>query len=483
MAIKTKGNKSKIKQYNFSWRKIKDKVLLTNEFGHYIILKNEEFKSFIDGKLSNKSKTWEELQVRGFLNNYMDFGDLCQRWQKKNSFIYAGPGLHIFVVTLRCNHKCVYCQSGAVGKEKNNMDMSWDVAKKSVDMAFSSTNKNITIEFQGGEPLLNWDVVKKTIEYSRNKEKSGDKKLFLAIVTNFSKMDKEKADYLLKNEVSICTSLDGPEKLHNKNRIFHEGNSYKITKKWIKYFKDKHDAQKNEKYRIFKPSALLTVSRSSLNSFKEIIDEYVDSGFESLFIRALSPIGYARAAWKTIGYNSAEFLDFYRKSLDYIISLNKKGVKIKEKGAELLLRKILKAEDPGFLDLRCPCGATIGQVAYNYNGELYTCDEGRMVGWEGDRFFKIGDIEKSEYKDIINSSISKGCAISSNLDNQPMCNRCAYKPWCGVCPVINYELQKTPWGNMISNYRCELYMGIFDYIFELLTKEKESEILKSWVEE
>ncbi len=67
----------------------------------------------------------------------------------------------------------------------------------------------------------------------------------------------------------------------------------------------------------------------------------------------------------------------------------------------MILDKVLNAHDPGYLDMRCPCGASIGQIAYNHNGDLYTCDEGRMIGWTGDDIFKTGNVFKDSYSSIM----------------------------------------------------------------------------------
>ncbi|PIS46711.1 MAG: His-Xaa-Ser system radical SAM maturase HxsB [Elusimicrobia bacterium CG08_land_8_20_14_0_20_51_18] len=387
MAMKAKNKELKVA--SMQWRKRGGEVLVTNDFGYHLRMKESEFKNWLSGRLSESSPLYEKLARGGFVGDRLDFEDLASKWRKRNSFLFSGTGLHIFVVTLKCNHKCLYCQSGAVGEKSGKTDMSWSVAKKSVDTAFQSPRSSITIEFQGGEPLCNWEVLKKTVEYSRKREKETGKTLKLALVSNFSLMDEARASFLLQNRVSICTSLDGPASLHNKNRIFSGGNSHALTLKWLKYFSDRHDNQ-DGKIPVYKTSALLTVSRYSLERHKEIADEYVKLGLENIFLRPLSPIGYARRLWSEVGYSAEEFLAFYSRSLKYILELNKKGVKLREKTAQMLCQKIFNFEDPGFLDLRCPCGASVGQLAYNYDGAVYTCDEGRMVGWEGDDFFKVG---------------------------------------------------------------------------------------------
>jgi len=473
----TQKTKTEIIIPQIRWREIsKNKILVTNDIGKWIILSEKDFKKYIDNKIPEKSKLYKILQEKQFIRTRLNFDEIYSNIQKLNSYLFAGPHLHILVLTLRCNHKCVYCQSQAISENNKKTDMSFTIAKKAIDLAFLSTSKNITIEFQGGEPLLNWDVLKKSIEYARKKEKNSDKKLSLALVSNFSMMDKNKAEFLIENEVSVCTSLDGPKELHNKNRIYLGGNSYETTIKWLSYFNKLSENglynKSGKKYRIFKPSALLTVTREALKMPKEIIDEYIKNGLESVFIRPLSPIGFAKKVWDKIGYNSKEFLEFYEKALDYIILKNKNGTKIKEKTAELLLTKIEKNEDLGFVDLRCPCGGGLGQLAYNYDGKIYTCDEGRMVAEEGDDLFSIGNIDNISYNEIFKSEAVRGCAISSNLETQHTCFRCVYRPYCGVCPVINYEAEKSPVGNNILSERCKIYMGIMDILFRKLDKNK-----------
>lgn len=487
MILEKPGKKNMAKKTNsvlpVRWKKLKNKkIIMTNDFGNYVILAEKDFILYLNNKLDKKKTIYKDLEEKGFIKTYLDFETLFKRWKNSNSYLFTGPSLHILVTTLRCNHKCLYCQSQAVGPSNHKTDMSINTAKKSIDIAFKSPSDNIIIEFQGGEPLYNWKTVKEAIEYIRKKETKTNKKVFISVVTNLSLMDEKKADFLMRNEVSICTSLDGPKKLHDLNRTFINSSSYELTTKWIKYFNEKYEKQYGLPYRIFKPSALLTISKHSLKYPKDIINEYIKNKLDTIFIRALSPIGFAKKYWDKIGYTPQEFINFYKESLIYILEQNIKGKTIFEKTAQMILNKMIKGKDTGFTDLRCPCGAGIGQIAYNFNGDIYTCDEGRMVGWEGDDFFKIGNINDS-YEKLINSPTTRLCAHVSNLENQPRCSRCPYMPWCGVCPVVNYETQKNIWGDNFTSYRCHIMMGIFEILLELLENKKYKKILYKWIEE
>ncbi len=475
-AAKKPAEKAALPAFNFR-RLPGGRVLLTNDSGANAVVTAAAFRSLSAGRVPAGALR-AELEAKGFVRDRMDFESYAAAGAARSSFLNSGPGLHILVTTLRCNHRCLYCQASACGGR--GTDMSRAVARKSVDFALNSTNPGLTIEFQGGEPLLNWPVLSDAISYARRRARAAGREVRLALVSNFSLMTEQKARFLLENEVSLCTSLDGPAALHNKNRQFTGGNAHALTVRWLKYFADRASGKQGD-YRVFKPSALLTVTRFSLENPAAIVDEYVRLGLEDVFIRPLTPIGYARKLWPQIGYTAAEFSAFYRDCLGRILKVNASGKTLRERNAMIMLQKIVGGSDPGYLDMRCPCGAGIGQVAYNYNGDLYTCDEGRMVGWEGDDLFRMGNVAKDNYRDVMLSPVVRACASASNLEAQPRCSRCAYRPYCGVCPVHNYETQGSLWGDMASSDRCALSMGMFDALFSMLAEPAKARILKGWI--
>lgn len=473
----SKRDYNKDKVNFFRHRKLKNKNVITNDFGHYAVLSNSQYADYLAGSLSEKSEIYRELQKKGFIRDRLDFNSLVQRYRSKNFFLKCGPSLHIVVVTLRCNHKCLYCHASAGHEGNKELDMTVDLAKDTVDLIFKTSSPNITIEFQGGEPLLNWETVKFIIEYAREKERIDDKKLQISLVSNFSLMDDEKLNYFLRNRVSLCTSFDGPETVHNKNRLFLDGNSYKNAVKWL----NKANKLYGKKLNVFRPAALTTVTKYALPHSKELIDEYAKLGLHAIYLRPLNPFGFARVTWDKIGYAAEEYLDFYRKSLDYIIKLNLKGKKIKESLATTFLVKILTDRDPNHMDYRSPCGAGVGQIAYNYNGDVYTCDEGRMFGRVGDDSFKIGNVRGNSYKELMESDVVKSMCVASCLEAIPSCSDCVYKPYCGICPVYNYSEQGDIFGQMPTNGRCKINKAIFDYLFEKLQNKKILKIFQRWI--
>lgn len=97
--------------------------------------------------------------------------------------------------------------------------MTLETALLALDRIYESPGKSIIIEFQGGEPLLNFPVVRAVVEEARERSIKNGFRTEFSICSNFSStMTREKAAFLIDNEVSVCFSLDGPEELHDANR-------------------------------------------------------------------------------------------------------------------------------------------------------------------------------------------------------------------------------------------------------------------------
>src|SRR5262249_39093362 len=126
-------------------------------------------------------------------------------------------------------------------------------------------------------------------------------------------------------------------------------------------------------------SALMTTMHNSLHRINDIIDEYVRLEFDGIFLRQLSPYGFAIKTKSFRSYNMDKWLEFYKKGLDYIINLNKRGIRFQEYYATTVLTKMLTSQDPGFVDLMNPSGIGIAGMVYNYDGTVHASDESRML--------------------------------------------------------------------------------------------------------
>lgn len=464
----------------FNQRMIGSKVLVTNDFGDWLLLTTDEFRSFVEGRLQPGESLYQKLANGNFIAKEVNVAEQAERWRRKKQYLFHGPTLHGFVLTHRCNHGCQYCHSSVVGMERMDTDMSCEVAERAVDLAFQSTAWGITIEFQGGEPTANWDTLRHTVEYATRKNRDVGKVLSFALVTNLSLMDDERLAFLLDNKVQICTSLDGPEDLHNKIRVFKGGNSHAVLVEWMKKI--------NERYREmgldtnhYRVEALPTLTRPSLTRWKEIVDEFVAVGCRAIFLRKLDPFGFAAKSVKTLGYSMDEYLEFYANAVDYIIELNRQGVQVMERHAAIMLNKILIDEEPNYLDLRTPGGACVGQLGYAPDGGVYSSDEGRFVAAMGDDMFRLGTVYDG-YQKIMTNAATRALVRAGLNDGQPDCVSCVYKPWCGQQVEYNYKAQGSLHGHMRDSNWCKKHKSIFDYLMHKLESadDREMEMFRRW---
>jgi His-Xaa-Ser system radical SAM maturase HxsB len=448
-----------------------EELLITTDHGSWAFIKKKDYPFLMQNKLK-KGKLYSELHDKGIILTEDNLDNVVKDLRSRYSFLDGGTSLHIIVVTLRCNQRCNYCHSSVVSESAKDLDLDRKTAKKTVDFIFQSPSDWITIEFQGGEPLLNFDVIKYITKYAKKLNKVYNKNLILTVVTNFTRMDKEKLDFLEEEGFIIVTSLDGPKKLHEKYR---NKGTYDSVVKWVKNVSDR--ANKNP---LIKTYALVTITKDSLEYPREIIDEYVGLKFTEIHLRQLSKLGYATNEWGMLSYSSEEFIEFWKKSMDYLIELNKKGVLIKERSACVLLKKIFNKEDPNYLDIRSPGGAIIGQLLYHYNGDIYTSDEGRMVKED---IFKLGNVRDNKYEEIVTSPNALSIIAASIIDTTSY-DASPWKAWCGIDPVYNYAEQGGIISRIPENSRYKVQNFQFEYIFGKIRNDaKAKEIFLLWISE
>lgn len=455
----------------FNFKEKNGKYLITNDSGKYSFLTKQQFDKLIQKKELNDT-IMKELMEKGFIFNINDeifASKQALELRKAKEYLLVPTTLHIFVVSKSCNFNCIYCQAGELDS-KEEFYMSKEIAKKAVDIALESPSRYLTFEFQGGEPLTNFDTIKYIIEYSKSNCK--DKNIEYNLVSNLTLLTDEMIDFLKENNVSICTSIDGNRQLQNINRPYRGKDSYNETINKLKKLKENQ----------IKVNAIETTTKYNLDKSKELVDEYIKLGLDSIFIRPLTKLGKAEKNWNKIGYSSTEFLSFYKKTLDYIIEKNKAGIFLSEGHSSIFLKKILLNEPVNYMELRSPCGGAIGQIAYYYDGNIYTCDEGRMLSEMGDDSFKLGDVFENNYKDLMQSDCTKTMCIASCLECLPYCNSCVYMPYCGACPVINLAQDNNIFVRNPNEYRCEIYKGILDILFAYIENQPENiDIFKKWI--
>ena len=457
----------------FDFTRISGKEVLVNELGDMIISPRGTVHKIVDGSLP-KDNLYKSLISNFFLSEELipPLIELyAERLREKKRFLDSWTGLHIFVLTLRCNQNCVYCQASSREENSENCTMSMDTMKKAVDLMFKSPSESITMEFQGGEPSLVPDLIEYGITLAEEKNKSAHKEITYVLCTNSIHLTDRMLEICEKYNVVISTSLDGPKFLHNSNRG--KKDSYEKVVEGIR--KGREVVGEN------KVSALMTTSVEGLNYPIEIIDEYVSLGFHSIFLRALNPYGLATHNDDWDLYTN-RFIEFYKKSFEHILEINKSGYFFIEEFAAIILRKILTPYCTGFVDLQSPAGVINSVLIYNYDGGVYCSDESRMLAELGDYTFRLGSVQ-DKYEELVFGKKAKEVANVWANEALAGCSDCALRQYCGADPVRNYSTQGDMYGNRATSLLCKKNKSIIEYLISLMIERPDEvmPIFRSWL--
>ena len=454
-----------------------EEVVLTNMVGQYALLTRSKLDELVTHKLDQQDEDYISLRSKHFLAEESDKGSyelLTLKVRTKYSNLRNFTNLHMFVVSLRCDHSCQYCQVSRQSENKAAFDMTVETADKSLDLVFRSPNQAIKIEFQGGEPLLNFDLIKHIVLSAESKNIIENRNLQFVITTTLTMLTDEILEFCKDHKIYLSSSLDGPEDLHNKNRPRPDRNSHELFVKGLSKARDVLG--------VDGVSALMTTSPSSLTRVKDIIDEYIRLGFNGIFLRHLSPYGFALKTKSYQAYGVDKWLEFYKEGLDYIIDLNKKGIRFHEYFSTILLTKMLSSQDTGYVDLMNPAGIGIAAITFNYDGDVYASDESRMLKEMGDTSFKLGNVHKNSYKEIFTSDALLNAIEESFTLSAPMCSDCAFEQYCGADPVFHHAIFGDYLGKKPESEFCKRMMGAIKHLIMLMEKDEDTkEIFLRWV--
>lgn len=438
------------------------RVLVTSLVGEHLLISEPDLVKLERGELHRDTNIYRDLRNRQIVCD-LDRGPVLEglkaQQRTRKHHVFEDPALHIFVLTLRCDHRCHYCQvtpqsTGAVG-----YDMDDGTAMAALDRAFECEADVLTLEFQGGESALAFDQLQRIVEEAERRAQGAGRRVRFVMATTLHLLTDEMLAFCRDHAVELSSSLDGPREVHNACRPNATRDSFERTIEGLARARAVcgHD----------RVAALATITKRSLPFAREIVDTYVELGFDSISLRPLSPYGFAARSQRKLGCTVDEYLRFYREALDYLVEVNLGGHAIEESYATLLLTRILTPFPTSYVDLQSPAAAGRNVLVYNYDGGVFVSDEARMLAEMGDDRFRMGSVH-DRLETLMQSDAMRIIEAAGDAERLPGCSECAFVPYCGADPVFHVATQNDPVGHRPTSEFCRRQTGLFRFFFELL---------------
>jgi uncharacterized protein len=450
----------------FRFTRLLDQELLVNEAGEFLFAPNGTVQVLADGTIGAQSELYKDLKAKHIV--YDDTSSplldvLATKIRTKYEHIIGGTKLHIFVVTLRCEHSCHYCQVSRQTASKGEFDMTEATADRSISLMLDSPSQRVTLELQGGEPLLAFDMIQYIVLRAKEEARVRGKALDIVVTTNLACATDDMLAYFRDEDIRVSTSLDGPAFLHNQNRPRPGNDSYERAVDGI----DRARAILG----FDKVAALMTTTAASLEHVEDIIDEYVRREFHAIFLRPISPYGFAVKTKKRTGYEMERFLKFYKQGLDRILTINRGGYRLAEIYTQILLSKILTPHGTGYVDLQSPAGEAWNVLVYNYNGDVFASDESRMLAEMQDWTFRLGNVHRDNRRSLFMSEAALNMFEASCNQSLAGCSDCAFQPYCGADPIYHHATQGDMYGHRPTSGFCERNMEVIKHLFSYINED------------
>lgn len=331
-----------------------------------------------------------------------------------------------------CNLTCGYCFASQGDYKVNRILMSFETGKKALDYILenSGTRANLEVDFFGGEPLMNFDVIKELVIYGRKEEKKYSKNFRFTITTNGVLLDEEKMEFINEHFDNIVMSIDGRKAVNDNVRKTLTGKgSYDII---VPKFKEAVKSRKDKSYFIRG-----TFTGQNLD-FSKDIEHLRDLGFESL---SMEPV--VTEPGDKYEIKEAD-LEIVKKEYENLYYLYKNSIGT-DKEFNFFHFEIDLEHGPCIYKRISGCGAGNEYIAITPEGDIYPCHQ-----FVGNEDFKLGTLETGIIKNQIQENFYK-----SNVLAKEECSQCWAKYFCsGGCHANAYNFNN----DLLKPYKigCEM---------------------------
>ena len=372
----------------------------------------------------------EELRDAGSLFAPDTFEPMAGHLKEKTAGVVKALCLHI---AHTCNLNCSYCFASQGKYHGDRAVMSFEVGKRALDFLIenSGTRRNLEVDFFGGEPLMNFEVVKQLVEYARSVEKKYGKNFRFTLTTNGLLIDDDVIDFANREMSNVVLSLDGRREVHDRFRVDYAGNG--SWERIVPKFKRLVEARGGKGYYM---RGTFTHANPD---FLEDIKTMLDLGFTEL---SMEPVVCAEGDPSELTAEDMPILfDQYEKLAELMLERDREG-----RPFTFYHYMIDLADGPCIYKRISGCGSGTEYMAVTPWGDLYPCHQ-----FVGEEEFRLGDVWTG-----VTNKAKQGEFAACNVYARPECRDCWARLYCsGGCAANAYHATGSVTG--VYRYGCELF--------------------------
>ena len=369
------------------------------------------------------------LKEQGKLFAPDTFASMAGKLKEKTAGVVKALCLH---VAHTCNLNCAYCFASQGKYHGDRAIMSFEVGKQAFDYLIknSGTRRNLEVDFFGGEPLMNFDVVKQLVAYARQIEKEHNKNFRFTLTTNGMLIDDDVIDFANKEMSNVVLSLDGRKEIHDRYRVDYSGKG--SWDRIVPKFQQLVEAREGKNY--YMRGTFTHRNPDFLNDIKQMLD----LGFNEL---SMEPVVCAPGDPAELTEDDLPIvLDQYEKLAELMLERNKQG-----KPFTFYHYMIDLTGGPCIYKRISGCGSGTEYMAVTPWGDLYPCHQ-----FVGDEKFRLGDV----WTGVTNTEI-QGEFAACNVYAHEECKDCWARLYCsGGCAANAYHSTGSVTG--VYEYGCKL---------------------------
>ena len=372
----------------------------------------------------------EELKAAGKLFSPDNFEPMAGKLKQKSAGVIKALCMHI---AHTCNLNCSYCFASQGKYHGDRALMSFEVGKRALDFLVenSGNRHNLEVDFFGGEPLMNFDVVKQLVAYARSIEKKAGKNFRFTLTTNGMLIDDDVIEFANKECSNVVLSLDGRKEVHDRYRVDYAGNG--SWERIVPKFQKLVEAREGKNYYMRG-----TFTHANPDFLKDI-EKMLELGFTELSMEPV--VGPESDPSSLTAEDLPIVLEQYEKLAELMLKRHREGkpftfyhYMIDLKGGPCIYKRI------------SGCGSGTEYMAVTPWGDLYPCHQ-----FVGEEKFKLGNV----FDGVSNFEAQEDFA-ACNVYSRPECRECWARLYCsGGCAANAYHSTGSVRG--VYKYGCELF--------------------------